>query len=362
MRYTPKQKLYVWLNAIVGLTSRRIYQLNNIMNLDDLVETKAYMGAECRNIITSEQEEKLKVGMHTTETDELFSRMEELDIGVVLEDDNIYPASLRTIKNNPQIIYFRGDFSLIKETKMLSVVGSRALSSYGKSITAKFCNQLSVAGLTIVSGMADGVDGVAHKAALDAGGKTIAVLGCGIDVVYPLKHAWMYNEIVKNGLIISEHCLGVRPNNYHFPNRNRIISALSDAVLVTEAGKKSGALITANYAIEQGKNLFIVPTNADNPMGEGSNQMLKRLQGSMVLSASDILEEMGVSEYRETASLMQLDFSEVKILDTILFGVKVHYDELFAVMDLKVGDLSGLLTSMEVRGLIAKTDINHYGV
>ncbi len=362
MEYTAKQKMYIWLNAIVGLSATKIESLRRIMDLDDMVRTGAYMGVEARRIIKPEQEIIIKNGMETAETLAMFSRMEEENIGVVLLEDSNYPQRLTGLREPPPILYYKGDYTILQHEKAIGVVGSRMMSAYGKKVTIEICQELARSGIVIVSGMADGVDGIAHKAALDVSGKTIAVLGSGIDVVYPSKHGWLYEEIAEKGLIVSEHCMGVRPNNYHFPKRNRIISSLSNGVLVTEAGKKSGALITANYAIEQGKELFVVPTNIDNILGAGSNAILKTLQASMVLSASDILEEMQVEEIKAEATQIQLDFSEEAIIDVIKFGIIVHVDELFSIMNLRMGELSSLLSDMEIRGLVTKHDNNHYGV
>ncbi len=362
MTYTARQKIYVWLNAIVGLTVTKIEALRGIMELEDMLATGAYMGVEARRLITPEQEQLIKMGMNTPETQAMFQHMADKEIGVVLKDDDNYPNKFFGVKNTPPLLYYKGNYNLTQEQHTIGVVGSRQMSNYGKKATKDLCEILARSGIVIISGMADGVDGIAHKSALDVGGKTIAVLGCGIDVVYPLKHSWLYDQIAENGLILSEHHVGVRPNNYHFPKRNRIISALSDAVLVTEAGKKSGALITANYAVEQGKMLFVVPTNIDNALGAGSNSLLKTLQASMVLQAGDILEEMQIEEFKEEATDMQLDFTEELVMDAIGFGIEVHMDELFNIMKLRMGDLSGLLSAMEIRGLITKYDNNHYGV
>ena len=248
------------------------------------------------------------------------------------------------------------------KSRCLGVVGTREPSMYGRQCTEKFVSALAKLKLTIVSGLARGVDAVAHRTALMNDGKTVAVVATGIDVVFPASNAVLCDDIARNGLVITEYAPGTPALAYNFPERNRIISGLSAGVLVTEAGLKSGSLITADCAVKQGKELFIIPSAVNSPRGAGGNRLLKSLQGAMVLSPDDVAEALGVcAAPDEPASAMQLDFTEERILDALSFS-EVSFDDLLSITGLGVSDLNALLVRMELNGLIRKLENNYYGV
>ncbi|MCC6544357.1 MAG: DNA-protecting protein DprA [Nitrospirae bacterium] len=200
-----------------------------------------------------------------------------------------YPAGLRNIYDPPLYFYMNGTITP-EDTNALAVVGSRSPSPYGIKVTEMLTERLSSAGFTVVSGMARGIDSAAHRTALKTGGRSIAVLGCGADIAYPRENAGLMREIIGNGAIISEFPLGTRPDKKHFPQRNRIISGLSRGVIVVEAAEKSGSLITARFAMEQGREIFAVPGNINSPLSKGANNLIK--QGAKaVTSVNDVLEE-----------------------------------------------------------------------
>lgn len=295
------------------------------------------------------------------ELKKLEKDIERKDIKRILFGDEEYPESLRIIDDPPPVLYTSGDKSLLKN-RALAVVGSRTPTKHGERAAYMFSEVLARCSLTIVSGLARGIDAAAHRAALEAGGKTIAVLGTGVDVVYPTENRALYSAIVEKGLVISEYAPGTKAVPYHFPERNRIISGLAEAVLIPEAREKSGALITADYAIKQGKELFIVPSSVYTELARGSNRLLKELQGAMVLSPDDVIEAMGLYRAPDTeASVMELDVDEEKITDRLKRG-DAHFEELLALTRLKVSELNALLTGMELKGLIHKAENNYYGV
>lgn len=199
-----------------------------------------------------------------------------------------YPARLRDIAEPPALLYCRGILPDLDSGMVLGIVGPRHPDAYGEDLAYRFAFSLAAAGMTVVSGMAEGIDGIAAAAAIAAGGSTVAVLGCGIDITYPKHHTRLASEILNSGAIVTEFAPGTKPNGRNFPIRNRIISALSEAVFLPEAGEGSGAMITARYALLQGKMLFAAPGDVNNPRSCGTNRLLAG-GANLALGAEDIL-------------------------------------------------------------------------
>jgi DNA processing protein len=217
-----------------------------------------------------------------------------MDVSILTIHNPKYPKLLREIPDPPQKLYVRGTGSKINLEKTIAVVGTRHVTPYGREVTIRLVTDLVAHGYTIVSGLAYGVDAVAHQAAIDADGKTIAVLGCGIDIIAPASNTELYWRIIRgNGAVVSEIPPGVRPNKKKFVTRNRIISGLSLGVLVTEGAKKSGSLITANYAAEQGREVFAVPGPV-NSVYSGASSFLLKNGAKLVESVDDIIEELTI--------------------------------------------------------------------
>ena len=210
-------------------------------------------------------------------------------VSIVTVKDPDYPERLRKIYDYPPILYIKG--TLAPEDIPVAVVGSRNASPYGRFVTERLCRELALRGVTVVSGLARGIDTCAHRGALAGRGRTIAVMGCGIDVIYPLENRKLHGEIASNGAVVTELPFGTEPDRPHFPARNRIISGMSLGVLIVEAGEKSGSLITARCALEQGREVFAVPGSIDLPGSRGTNSLLR--QGAkLVEGVEDILEEI----------------------------------------------------------------------
>ena len=210
-------------------------------------------------------------------------------VSIVTVKDPAYPERLRRIYDYPPLLYIKG--TLTPEDIPVAVVGSRNASPYGRFVTERLCRELALRGVTVVSGLARGIDTCAHRGALAGRGRTIAVMGCGIDVIYPLDNRKLHGEIVSNGAVVTEFPFGTEPDRPHFPARNRIISGMSLGVLIVEAGEKSGSLITARCALEQGREVFAVPGSIDLPGSRGTNSLLR--QGAkLVERVEDILEEI----------------------------------------------------------------------
>jgi len=267
--------------------------------------------------------------------------------------DGNYPRYLKEIAQPPPVLYFRG--SLTEEDDLaVAIVGTRNVTAYGKQITQDTAEYLAHNGVTIVSGLARGVDGLAHNAAIEAGGRTIAVLGSGVDVIYPPEHRRLAEQIQQHGAIVSDYAPGTKPDGINFPPRNRIISGLSRATIVIEAGEKSGALITAKFAVEQDREVFAVPGSVLSPMSRGTNDLIG--EGAMpmtnpkaVLDALKIEANRSVEKPREVA-LIDVERTVLRVLGQD----SMHIDEICVRMDLSVEKLTVTLTMMELRGLVVK--------
>ncbi|MEA2113363.1 MAG: DNA-processing protein DprA [Patescibacteria group bacterium] len=281
---------------------------------------------------------------------------------ITIQDKN-YPTLLKEIYSPPALLYIRGEISS-KNSIGLGIVGSRQLSFYGQQTTPLFAAELARAGLTIISGLAKGIDTLAHQAALEVGGRTIAVLGCGIDdkSVYPYSNRRLAEEIVENGgVVISEFPIGTQPLPQHFPQRNRIISGLSKGVLVIEATKKSGALITARDALEQNRDVFAVPGSVFAQNSFGPNNLIK-MGAKLVSQADDILQEFNLTSPPDSApkNRATADSSEEKLILKQLSREPVHIDKIISLSKLSTAAVSSTLTMMEIKGKIKNLGRGNY--
>ncbi|EEG76748.1 DNA-processing protein DprA [Dethiobacter alkaliphilus] len=269
-----------------------------------------------------------------------------------------YPLLLAEIYDPPAVLYYRGDIDVLS-TPCVAMVGSRKATEYGKNAALKLAGQLAAAGITVVSGMARGIDTWAHAGALGAGGPTIAVLGCGPDVCYPPENLKLREKIVSGGIILSEFPPGTQPKPGHFPLRNRIISGLSRATVVVEAAEKSGALITADCALEHGREVFAVPGNVNSPYSRGCHRLLKE-GAAMAEKAADILAALGMSE-QETAATkaVQLSDTQASVLETLQYE-PAHFDEIADRCGLPAPQLAATLVELELAGLLRKLPGNFF--
>lgn len=287
------------------------------------------------------------------------------DISIRPFTDPLFPPLLQTIQDSPLLLYTRGNLHAFEQPSV-AIIGSRAATSYGKRISSTLARDLSRSGITIVSGMAVGIDGHAHQGCLQAEGKTIAVLGCGVDVVYPRSHDTLYKSICRNGLVLSEYPLGTRPEGFRFPARNRIISGLSIATVVVEATRKSGSLITARLALDQGRDVFAVPGRIDSVKSEGTHRLIQ--QGAqLVQSATDIIQELEISSSLKkpadtaatTNHLKEMDTNELCILH-FLDAYPTDIDTLAEQTKIPAPALQGLLLQLEMKGQIRQLPGQQY--
>ncbi len=276
-------------------------------------------------------------------------------------EDADYPIRLREIPNPPPVLYIKG--TLVESDQWaLAIVGTRRATTYGKEVARMFATELATNGVTIVSGLARGIDAVAHQAALEAGGRTLAVLGHGIDLVYPPEHRKLARQITEHGALVSDYPPGTQPEAVNFPPRNRIISGLSLGVLIVEAGETSGALITADFAAEQGRDVFAVPGNILARSSAGTNKLLQD-GAAMALCAQDILEQLNMTMLAQhieaRATIPPQDETEKQLL-SLLSCEPVHIDEIGRQLALPIAQVSSTLALMELKGLVRQVGGMHY--
>ncbi|MBO5910121.1 MAG: DNA-processing protein DprA [Clostridia bacterium] len=290
---------------------------------------------------------------------QIIEGYEKDNIKTITINSQYYPQMLKETTDPPFCLYCKGNINLLT-SKCIGVVGSRQISDYGKVVTAQFAKEFVRAGLTVVSGMALGVDAVAHGTALENNGATIAVMGSGFNHIYPTANIGLFRQIVQNGLVVTEYPPNSEPLAYNFPVRNRIIAGLSLGVLVTEAGAKSGALHTKNYAVEFGREVFAIPGKITSKESEGTNKIIKQCQSSMVTSPDDIFNELNIKldEIGKNAG-KQLDMTTTSILNYIL-AEKKTFQEIADFTKLSTRELNNKLIEMQMDGLIIKLAGNAY--
>ncbi len=287
--------------------------------------------------------------------DEIMEKLTRENIRVIILTDKNYPRLLQEIYSPPPLLYYRGNLEA-KNEFTFAVVGTRKYTAYGRQITENLVADLARHNLTIVSGLALGIDTLAHATAMATGGRTLAVLGSGLDrqSVYPTANRYLLDEIIAGaGAIISEFPPGTPPLKHHFPQRNRIISGLSLGVLVVEAGEKSGALITANHALEQNREVFAVPGNIYSPASFGPNKLIK-LGAKPVTAAADIIEALNLAQitaYVDNRKIMPETAEEEKII-ACLTREPIHIDELIRQTELDTSLINSTLTIMEMKGMV----------
>jgi DNA processing protein len=292
-----------------------------------------------------------------------MARIASAGVQVLTLRDEGYPRLLRQIDLPPPLLYVKGSY-LPDDEWAVAVVGTRIAKSYGREVTRYVAGELARNRITIVSGLALGIDAEAHRAALAAGGRTLAVLGCGVDVIYPYEHAALSRDVAASGALISEYPLGTKPDRRNFPPRNRIISGLALGTLVTQAGESSGALITAYFALEQNREVFAVPGSILDRGCTGTNRLIQQGEAKLVLRAQDVLEELNltmVSEQAEVRAVVPENQTEALLLKH-LSEEPMHVDDLGRASGLPIAEVTGSLALMELKGLVCQMGTMRYVV
>ncbi len=318
--------------------------------------------SDLASILTGDEYQTIREIITTGAVDRHLKGLDKNGIGLITIENIHYPDYLKNIHDPPFVLYYRGDITLLK-TDCIAIVGTRVCTRYGIEQTGRFAKELCKAGFTIVSGLAEGIDTYAHKGALEAGGKTIAVLAGGLNTIYPAINVNLAHEISEKGLLISENVPQFLPKGYAFVQRNRIIAGISLGVFVPEMGAKSGAMHTLNFANEEGRMIFVLPGNVTSSSSVGTNNLIKNLQGACVTESNDIIknypEHSIVDNQKIARKHQQLDLYEKLICD-ILKVEELHFDEILQKTKMEPKKLVSLLTTMEIRGLIKKLAGNYY--
>lgn len=345
------RQYWVGFNLVKGIGAARMRALLNYFG-----EVDAAWNAPAEELLQAGLSQKivqvlLKLRAET-DLGQLWQQIQAQGIRVLTWKDSAYPRRLREIDLPPPVLYVRGSLSELDEWAV-AVVGTRRLTHYGRQMAEEIASVLACNGVTVVSGLARGVDSVAHKAALAAGGRTIAVLGSGVDVVYPPEHSALAEKILTNGALVSDYPPGTPPDGVNFPPRNRLISGLSLAVVVVEAGAKSGALITAEFAADQGREVFAVPGNINAPQSVGCNRLIQD-GAHPLLRPQDVLESLNLTmvvEHQTARTNLPVDATEQHLLS--LLGMQtLHVDELRALSNLPVEQVTSALAMMELKGMV----------
>jgi DNA processing protein len=284
---------------------------------------------------------------------EEIEKVERMGVRVLTWHDEAYPARLKEIYDRPPLLYVRGQLSAADEWAV-AVVGTRRATVYGRQAAEELSNGLARNGVTVVSGLARGIDSLSHRAALAAGGRTIAALACGLDMVYPPENLKLAQEVAEQGALVSDYALGTQPRSEHFPRRNRIMVGLSLGVLVVEGDLKSGAMITARQALDENREVFAVPGSIYAPTFRGTNWLIQAGQAKLVTRVEDVLEELNLTmavHQMEAKELLPVDDTEARLLRHLSLE-PIHIDEVRRESGLAIATVSSALAMLELKGMV----------
>ncbi|HBG75251.1 MAG: DNA protecting protein DprA [Chloroflexi bacterium GWB2_49_20] len=354
------EKLYwVGFNLVKGIGAVRLRALNE--HFGDLAQAWEATPSQLRDTgLSSKIVENIVQMRSSVNLENYYEKILSKGIVVITSQEDNYPNRLKEIDQPPPVIYVRGDL-IADDFWAVAIVGTRRVTAYGRQVTDELASYLAQNGVTVISGMARGVDAIAHQAAIKAGGRTIAVLGSGVDRIYPPEHRSLSDQIINQGAVISDYAPGTPPDSSNFPPRNRIISGLSMAVVVIEAAETSGALITASFAGDQGRDVFAVPGNILAPQSKGTNRLIQ--QGAHpLLSGRDLLDTLNltrVNEQRVVRHAIPVDATEAKVLD-VLGREPLHVDEIRSQTGLAIESVSAALVMMELKGMVQQVGGMNY--
>ncbi len=350
-----------WLASMKGISDKKKKRLRETYGSGKELYYIEEKNLESGYFLKEKDVETLKKAKKETGLEKRFRELEEKQIRFVPFFHKDYPEKLAKYEDSPYAVYVKGELPKEGEPSA-AIVGARRCTAYGEQMALEYGEKLARAGVQVISGMARGIDGAGQRGALNGGGKTYAVLGCGVDVCYPREHAGLYADILKQGGILSEQPPGEQPFPAHFPRRNRIISGLSDVVLVMEARKKSGSLITADLGLEQGKDIYALPGPVTSPLSEGCHSLIRQGAG-ILLSPEELLEELNIqaakSGENENENKIVLETRENMVYSCLgLFPKSVS--ELLAHTEAGPRELLQILTALEIKGMIKEISKNYY--
>ncbi|HHW92303.1 MAG TPA: DNA-protecting protein DprA [Firmicutes bacterium] len=344
------ERLYWWaLSLAPGIGVRRFYKLlEEYGSVQNIWECKP---ADLQTILPARIRKEFVEFRVNFDPEPRLKALQERGISLITLLDADYPNNLKDIIDPPPVLYILGQLKP-RDSRSIAVVGSRRATPYGRATAERFGRELAELGFTVISGMARGIDTCAHRGCLAAGGRTIAVLGCGLDYVYPPENRTLMAKIAREGAVVTEFPLGTPPEAGHFPVRNRIISGLSQGVLVVEATATSGSLITVDWALEQGRDVFAVPGNINSPYSKGTNYLIS--QGArLVQGAQEIAAELKVpvEQGGSGAETVNLSSEEKKVL-TVFQDRHLHIDEIIRATRLAPQQVVSILLMLELKGCV----------
>lgn len=353
------KRYWIGFNLIKGIGAVRLQAL--IKHFGDLeIAWKAAPIDLARAGLNRKVIERIVQARQSVDLEKLWAKIESQGIKIFTWEDETYPQRLKEIDQPPPVLYIRGEY-LPDDLFAVAIVGTRRVTAYGRQITEELGGYLASNGITMVSGLARGVDAIAHQTALKAGGRTIGVLGSGVDRIYPPEHRGLAEKMMESGAIVSDYAPGTPPDASNFPPRNRIISGLSLAVVVIEAGETSGALITAEFAAEQGREVFAVPGSILAPQSKGTNKLIQN--GALpLLSVNDLMQALNLTrmgEHKAARKIIPSDETEARLL-TVLSAEPLHVDEIRKQTELPIEKVSATLALMELKGMVRQVGGMNY--
>ena len=354
-----EKKYWVGFNLIKGIGAVRVQGL--ISFFGDLESAWSAIPADLAGAgLNLKLIERVVQARENVDLDKVWGKIEKQGIKILTWQDESYPQRLKEIDQPPPVLYIRGEY-LPDDLFAVAIVGTRRVTPYGRQITEELSSFLAANGMTVVSGLARGVDAIAHQVSLRAGGRTIGVLGSGVDKIYPPEHRALAEQMMERGAIISDYAPGTPPEASNFPPRNRIISGLSLAVVVVEAGETSGALITADFAAEQGREVFAVPGSILAPQSKGTNKLIQR--GALpLLSVNDLMQALDITrvgEQKVARKIIPADTTEARLF-SVLGSEPLHVDEIRSLAELPIEKVSATLALMELKGLVRQVGGMNY--
>lgn len=357
-KFDNATKVLLALSLVDELSNKK--KLTLIDSFDDICEMVENVNRSIVSKVLGDDKAKEFYEQYES-VDSKISWLEKNEIHWITYLDEEYPQRLLELCDKPVLLFTKGNVDALS-MRSIAVVGTRRPTRYGSRVAEDFSREFARAGLCIVSGLARGVDGIAHKACIDNASATIAVFASGLDVIYPAEHRGLVDNILANdGLIVSEYPPGTKPLQYHFPERNRIVSGICEAVFLPQAAKKSGSLITTRLAIEQGKEIFVVPANIYDTESEGGNELLREIPHALAIKPEDVLDALHLEREFVEKEPIELSLVQNQILEALKDGDK-HFEDLLEETNLNVSELTNVLFELEIEGLLNKISGNYYSL
>jgi DNA processing protein len=356
-----KQEYWYWLCNIDNIGLKKIGAILEFYSTPEQAFCDKTFGLDQIPILTAPDKDAINKSKDIKRIKENYAKLISKGIYFVTIEDDDYPSKLKNIYNPPYALYVKG--TLPKENiPTIAVIGARNCSDYGREMAIHFAKELATAGVQIVSGLARGIDGFAHFGALSAGGYTCGVEGCGVDICYPKENFSLYIQMQERGCILSEYDIGTQPKAYNFPMRNRIISGISDGILIIEAKEKSGSLITVDMGLDQGKNIYSLPGRVNDLLSLGCNNLIK-LGAKLVTEPKDILEDFNLNYENNANDMKKIDKlleTKEKIVYANLSLLPKHMNEIAGETNINISELTEILLNLELKNYIKQTRKNYY--